>query len=354
MDTQLSLETKEKTKTHPKKRTLVCFTIFAFCFFSSLSFSASQSNNKLNTDLSETLKEGMAFFEKGEYLKAKSIFSAEAEQNLSDAKALQLLGMSQYKLQDSKNAIQSLEKSLVINPKNAESHYALGISYLARTGYVSILKVRKMLKKAVLHLEKSIEINPKHTSANFYLIQVLINAPGIMGGNEDRGLELNSRLAEIGPLQHMVVNSTIAIKNEEYDRAEKILLNADKQFPNKTMIAYSLGELYLRLENYPQALDYGKKFLSGPKLWDETSENSGYYLLARAYKGLDNKPESQKYYDLVLENTKSKRMKKQIKRELDELDGKIIAPDKSNEENEFTEEQLNDPDFIRSLSEEPA
>ncbi|MGH1469551.1 MAG: tetratricopeptide repeat protein [Cellvibrionaceae bacterium] len=346
MNTQLNFAENNKSSIY------IVMVYLITSFLSNVTLGASSTNTIEKNDISNALNEGIYRFEKGEYSEANALFSSAIQQQPSNAKAFQFLGMSQYKLQDNKKAIQSLQKSIEIHPDTAESHYALGISYLARTGDVSVLKIRKTLKKAITHLNKAIEINPSHSRANFYLIQVLINAPSIMGGDEDKGLTLNSQLKTIAPLQHMVVNSTIAIKNEDYEEAEKILLDADKKFPNKTMIAYSLGELYLRLEQYSQALTYGKNFLAGPKLWDETSNNSGHYLLARAYKGLGNKSESQKHYALVLKNTNSKRMKKQIKRELDELDGKVLPADPEETSEELTEEQLNDPDFLKSLSKE--
>ena len=329
------------------------FTIVGVLFFCSFLFStAAFSATNTSEDISSILAKGMKTFEAGDYKKANVQFTSAVKLDANNAEALRLLGMSQYKLQDNKKAIQSLEKSTEIQSDNPETHYALGITYLARTGDVNILKVRGMLKRAVRHLEQAIKIDPYHIRAHFYLIQLLINAPGIMGGDEDRGLALNKKLAEIAPLQHIVVNSTIAMREEDFTTAEQLLLDADQQYPNKMMIAYSLGELYLRLENYSKALDYCNKFLAGPKSWDETNTTSGHYLLARIYKGLGKKTESQKYYSLVLENTKSKRLTKQVKRDLDELDGKFVPPDENQELKEMTEEQLNDPKITNTLFKE--
>ncbi len=326
---------------------LACFSLF-----STTAFSSTKANEDKAANISQALTSGLKAFEAEDYKKATTQFTYAIKLDPKNAEAFRLLGMSQYKLQDNKTAIDTLEKSIEFQSDNPETHYALALSYLARTGDVNILKVRGMLKKAVRHLDEALKIEPNHIRANFYLIQVLINAPGIMGGDEDRGLELNKHLAEIAPLQHMVVNSTIAMREEDFTAAEKILLDADQKFPNKTMIAYSLGELYLGQKNYSKALDYCNKFLAGPKAWDETNTTSGHYLLARIYKGLGKKEESQKYYSLTLENTKSKRLKKQIKRDIDELDGKLVPPDENQELKELTEDQLNDPEVINALSQE--
>lgn len=312
------------------------FKTVSLMFFSTLLFiNAATANQTLSTEL----QQGISAFNAGNYPQALDIFKSETRQAAkqkaptNEAIALQWLGKSQYAVQNSKSAVTSLEKSIELNPQDSDSHYALGVSYLARTGSVGILKVRKMLKKSIAHFEKAIELNPNHNNAHFYLIQLLINAPGIMGGDEEEGLKLNQKLSTLSPLQHLIVNSTLAMKEEDFQKAEVILLDADKQFPNTAMVAYSLGELALRNEKFSEALSYGESFLAGKKQWDESNDNSGYYLVARAYKGLNQKADSQRYFNKVLNNTNSKRMKKQIQKELDELDGKIVPEEDDELEN---------------------
>lgn len=269
---------------------------------------------------SELLTAGKAAIESHNYTLAKTQLTEFLSSSPEHAEALHYLGIAKHKLQDNEAAIELLQKATELAPDFTEAHYALGVVYLARAGEVSVLKVRKQLTSSIEHLEKVVALDSQHALAQYYLTQVLLNAPQLMGGDETRGKEVQAQLAISDPFLHQIAEARAAMKKEEWQSAETLLLAALEQQPKHSTVTYSLAELYLQTEDYDKSVIYGEKFIDIPKDWDETNNLAGFYLLAKAHQAQDNKAKSKTYYQLAIENTNNKKFVRSLKKEMAELD----------------------------------
>lgn len=272
-----------------------------------------------SVESSAAIEAGREAIRDEEFIKAANIFEQAVLANPEDAALSRYLGIGYYKTGRNRQAIELLERALNLSPQDAETHYALGVVYLARASEVSVLKVRSVLKAAIQHLEKAIELDPAHEKAHYYLIQLLINAPNIMGGDNQRARELNERLAELSPLKHRIVNSTLAAKQDDHAAAEALLAESHEAQPQSTLVNFTMLSHYHSREQYDKAIPFGEKFLSLPKDWDDTDLASAHYLLAQAYEQQGEQQQSLHHYALTLTHTENKKLIERVQEEVKQI-----------------------------------
>ncbi|MCW8196279.1 tetratricopeptide repeat protein [Proteobacteria bacterium 005FR1] len=254
-----------------------------------------------------------------DYIRAANIFEQAVLAHPQDQALNRFLGIGYYKSGRNEAAIRQLQRASTLAPEDAESHYALGVVYLARAGEVGVMKVRAVLKDSIDHLQNAIDLNPDHASAHYYLIQVLINAPKIAGGDLERARTLNQHLAEISPLHHQVVNGTLAAKDKDWEAAEKILLDALEQHGDSSLVNFALLSHYAEREQYGKAIPFGEKFLSLPKTWDDSDLAGAHFLLAKAHRHEGNQQQSLQHYAETLTHTENNNLVKQVQEAVAEM-----------------------------------
>lgn len=284
--------------------------------------SASADTDVMNSvGPAEATEAGLEAIEQEEFIKAANIFEQAVLANPQNVPLNRHLGIGYYKSGRNKSAIEQLQKTRNLSEQDAETHYALGVVYLARASEVSVLKIRGVLKNSIQHLEKAIELEPGHTAARYYLIQLLINAPKVMGGDPERARLLNEKLADLSPLHHQVINSTLAAENEDHATAEKLLRDSLKQEPYSTLVNFSLLSFYHGRKQYEKAIQFGEAYLRLPRAWDDTDAASAHFLLAEAYQRQGESQRSLEHYALVLTHTDNEKVIKRVQDAVKELQG---------------------------------
>lgn len=266
------------------------------------------------------IKSGLAAITEQEFIKAANIFEQAVLASPNHADLNRYLGIGYYKTGQHEQAIQQLEKTLTLSPDDVEAHYALGLVYLARASEVGVFKVRSMLRNSIKSLEKVIELEPSHTAAHYYLIQILINAPGIVGGDDERGAELNRQLAQLSPLHHQVVNSTLAFQNEDLTTAEALLLESFNTHPDSSLVNFAMLSHYSETGQYDKAIEHGERYLTFPKTWDDTDIAEAHHLLAKAYEQQGNRERSLHHYALTLAHTDNKNTVERVQDEISKME----------------------------------
>jgi len=220
--------------------------------------------------------------------------------------------------------IKQLNHSLSLNEDDAETHYALGLMHLKRAQEVSLLRIRKSIKQSKHHLDRTLALQPEHISARFYLIQILINTPELAGGDEQLARILQEPLATTSPLLHNIVDSEFAINEGNNSRAEKLLQEARQSEPQEPVINSKLAEFYLATGNYREAIKFAHQFLSLNRKWDDSGAVNAYQILAKSHLGLGETEQAIINYDLVIANTKNKKLIRRAKKEIKALRGKDL------------------------------
>ncbi|MEO1020901.1 MAG: tetratricopeptide repeat protein [Bacteroidota bacterium] len=86
-------------------------------------------------------------------------------------------------------------------------------------------------------------------------------------------------LSELLNADRLFVQGVTAFENEEYENAEELLLQAYEQLSEKAGVSYTLADLYLSIDNLPQAALFGKQAVA------QDPDNKWYRIkLAEIYR----------------------------------------------------------------------
>ena len=87
----------------------------------------------------------------------------------------------------------SLERAVQLAPKDSEYHDWLGKSYGRRAEESMFLSAMSWARKTHQEFEIAVELNPSNFEAQRDLIRYEMNAPGIVGGGDDKAHETHRR-----------------------------------------------------------------------------------------------------------------------------------------------------------------
>lgn len=240
------------------------------------------------------------------------------------AEANRLLGIATANTRSTLEGIKQLDHSLSVDEGDAETHYALGVMHLKRAQEVSLLRIRKSIKQSKFHLDRTLALQSEHISARFYLIQILINTPELAGGDEQMARILQEPLAGYSPLLHKIIDSEFALLDDNNLLAEKLLLEAKQSEPHTPVTNSKLAEFYLATENYNEAIKFAHEFLNLNRKWDDSGTASAYQILAKSHVGLGETEQGIINYNLVISNTKNKKLIRRVKKEIKALTSKEV------------------------------
>ena len=134
---------------------------------------------------------GRQLYEAQDYAGARAQFEALLDEDEDNAEALYYLGRISRDHWDLDRAKKYFEKLVEVAPNNAEYQYRLADTYgqIARTSGWFMTK-KKFAGKWLEGLERAVQLDPAHLEARQQLSGYLLNAPGIGGGDKDRGTEV--------------------------------------------------------------------------------------------------------------------------------------------------------------------
>lgn len=104
-----------------------------------------------------------------------------------------------------------------------ECHYMLGLLLGAQAVRGGMLKGMSLAGRVRESFEKAVELQPAVFNHRVGLMQFYLAAPGIVGGGADKGRDLAKATEAKYPEQARCLRAMLAINEEKYDEAEKLL-----------------------------------------------------------------------------------------------------------------------------------
>jgi tetratricopeptide (TPR) repeat protein len=155
----------------------------------------------------------------------------EAQQK--DAEIWLLTGRNYYMIGDYKKASEALEKAAAAAPNDAQIALWLGRAWGRRAETSSPFTAPGHASRARQWFEKSVELNPKNAEALSDLFEYYLEAPGFLGGGYDKAQGIASRMAQIDSAEGHWALSKLAEKKKEYKSAEDQLRRAIDASPQR-------------------------------------------------------------------------------------------------------------------------
>jgi len=137
------------------------------------------------------------------------------------AEAYNLLCRAHFELDAWDTGLPACEKAVSLEPTNGLYHLWLGRIYGEKADRSGFLKAAGLAKKVRVEFERAVEFDPHSWEARTDLAEFYLEAPGIVGGGEDKARAQADLLLPLNPGMAHWVRARIAQKNKNNDTAEQ-------------------------------------------------------------------------------------------------------------------------------------
>lgn len=152
-------------------------------------------------------------------------------------------------------AVTLIEEAIERDPEHAESYRVAGDIYVVQARSASLFSAPGLARKALKNYKMAVETEPSNPRYKLNLMQYYLNAPSIVGGDEDKAVELAGQIEKLDSAMGVVARSTIYRKNNELDNLRNLFAKLSKD---------QLSDPQVRLER-AQYLILDKKEAEGLK-----------------------------------------------------------------------------------------
>lgn len=207
----------------------------------------------------DTLEEGKRLIDQEEYAQAKEVLLQVVSKEPENPEVNFLLCKTFLYLGDDDNCVKYGEKAVKLNDSNSNYHLWLGRGYGMQAQNGSMLKAIFRAKKCKGEYEKAVLLDSTNVTARLDLMQYLVMAPGIAGGDKDKAKKQAEIITGIDSL-FGAIGWAVIWGPEDVAKAESYLRQAvrlDTTFHHQA--SYLLGNLLVGEKKYPEAVEIYEK-----------------------------------------------------------------------------------------------
>lgn len=208
------------------------------------------------------LENAIAKFNEQNYSEAKDIIENILDDDEYNHKAFFYLGRIYMIENEYDEASDYFEEAVELDELNAEYHFLLGQAYGLDARESNPISQAFLAPKIKDEFTRTVELDPSHIGGRIGLINFLIQAPGIMGGDlEEARLQTNT-LMELDEFHGRRMLAQIFVQEEKADSAEmqfETLISKFSDSSNISLIYNSYGYLLLNLNKPEKAIDIFKQ-----------------------------------------------------------------------------------------------
>jgi tetratricopeptide (TPR) repeat protein len=150
-----------------------------------------------------------------------AFMQAKLQKTPADSAAYNYLCRAYFSVHDWDDAISACEKAVSLDPGNSDYHLWLGRAYGEKADHASPLSAFSLARKLRKQLETAVQLNPRNVDARLDLAEFCTEAPGILGGGDDKVREQANALAKFAPAKAHLVLARLAEKQKDAATAEK-------------------------------------------------------------------------------------------------------------------------------------
>jgi tetratricopeptide (TPR) repeat protein len=145
----------------------------------------------------------------------------ELSQTPNDPQAHNLLCRAYFAVEDWDRAIAACEKAIALAPNNSSYHLWLGRAYGEKADASSFFTAAGLAKKVRSEFERAVELDPNNVDARTDLAEFYLEAPGIVGGGQDKARAQAAKLGTLDDAKAHWINGRIAEKKKDLATAEQ-------------------------------------------------------------------------------------------------------------------------------------
>ncbi|HTP13465.1 MAG TPA: tetratricopeptide repeat protein [Bacteroidota bacterium] len=194
----------------------------------------------------QSLDDGKREFGKGNIAGAKKIFEQVLSADDRNAEAHYQLGLVYLgrQFRDDDEAVDQMEKAVDLNPNSADYQYGYGAALGMKTQNAGVFKQAFLAPKVKSAFLKATELNPAHVQAHLALAQYYLRAPGIMGGDTEKGWQEVETAIKLDEYLGRMTKSRLLQSEKRLPEAENELKTLTSSMPRDWRVWKSIGYFY--------------------------------------------------------------------------------------------------------------
>jgi len=139
----------------------------------------------------------------------------------TDAESSNLLCRSYFAMEDWDRAESACKRAVALDSNNSRFHLWLGRVYGGKADRANFLSAASLAGKVREEFERAVQLDPKDVDARTDLAEFYLEAPGIVGGGEDKARAQARTIATVNPARARWVYARIAEKKKDAKTAER-------------------------------------------------------------------------------------------------------------------------------------
>src|SRR5882762_384997 len=152
---------------------------------------------------------------------AITTLSGKISSTPDDAASYNLLCRAYFAVSNWDRAASACEKAVALAPNNGEYHLWLGRTYGEKADASNFFTAAGLAKKVRTEFERAVALDPNNAAGRTDLAEFYLEAPGIVGGGQDKARAQAEALSKLNPAKAHWVNGRIAEKNKDTATAER-------------------------------------------------------------------------------------------------------------------------------------
>ena len=170
-----------------------------------------------------------------------------------DGAVYELMGRDYYMQTDYRRATDALEKAVAMEPTNAEFNLWLGRAWGRRAETSGPFTAPGCASRARQWFERAVQLSPDDLDALSDLFEYYLDAPGFLGGGQDKAENIALRMTRISPADGQWAQAKLAEKRKQSRSAEAHLRKAVELAPQQVGKLIELARFLTKQGRYAEA-----------------------------------------------------------------------------------------------------
>ena len=183
----------------------------------------------------------------GHWKRLKAMAEPRVAANPNDADAQWLLSRVRLAYRDADGALAPAEKAVALDTKNAEYRWQLAQVVGELASSASVFKQVGLAKRFKREAEAVLTIDPKHTGAMTGLMEFYYRAPGIVGGDKKKALQIPDEIMSINKVDGYLAKVRFMGRSDppaSSDQIEQVYVQAVQADPSRYEPHMNLASIY--------------------------------------------------------------------------------------------------------------
>lgn len=211
---------------------------------------------------SDAVEAGRQAYEGSDYSKAVLELQAVAAKETQNGEVQLLLTKTYLELQEHDAAITSAERAVAIDPKSSVYHEWLGRAYGEKADHSSMFSALGLARKTHREFEVAVELDAKNFTARQALIEYYCEAPGMVGGGEEKAKPEIERLQVMDASEGHFAAGVCHKQKKDFVAADAEFKLALESHPKRADLIYDVGDYAMRhghAEELKQVAEIGEQ-----------------------------------------------------------------------------------------------